>query len=74
MILDKDVPLEDTGGEYASLQLEIYVNSELPERKQRILVIHSVLENWFPSLEHSKIDALTADIEEALDQILVKDV
>ena len=69
VFLDKEVPLEDTGGEYASQTLEIYVNSDQPKRKQQMLIIHSVLENWFPSLEHSKIDELTTDLEDALDQI-----
>lgn len=69
VILDKGVPLEDTGGEYAISSLEIYVNSGLDERKQRILVIHAILENWFPSLTHQKIDDLTTELEEALDQL-----
>ena len=72
VILDKEVPLEDTGGEYAVNTLEIYVNNGLEERKQRILVIHAVIENWFPSLTHDKIDDLTTNIAEALDQLEIK--
>ena len=72
VILDKGVPIAETGGEYGIASLEIFVNSDLPIRKQRILVIHSVLENWFPSLTHATIDKLTSDIEDGLDQLEVE--
>ena len=69
VIKSRDVPVAETGGEYATLCLEIYVNNKLPMRDQRLLVIHSVIENWFPAVTHDKIESLTNDIEEALDQL-----
>ena len=38
-----------TGGEYADCALNITVDKELPLEQQQLLVIHAVIENYFPS-------------------------
>ena len=58
-----------TGGEYATCNLEITVDDALPIELQRELVIHAVIENYFRSIEHSKIDEITELIVEALDEL-----
>ena len=58
-----------TGGESAVSSLEITVEKSLPVDRQRLLVIHAILENFFPSLVHDKIDDLCDLIEKGLDQV-----
>jgi hypothetical protein len=58
-----------TGGEYAEHNLEIHVDEALPYFMQRDLIIHSILENYFPSLEHRKIEQLETIISDALGQL-----
>ncbi len=58
-----------TGGEYAINTLEIYIDKDLPLDAQRERVIHSILENYFQHLEHSKIEEITNLIVEALDDL-----
>lgn len=57
------------GGECATARLDIDIEEALPIREQRLLVIHAILENYFRSIEHDKIDELEALIGEALDQL-----
>ena len=58
-----------TGGEYATCDVVIYVDETLPLEEQRELVIHAVLENYFRSIPHDKIDELTSFITEALSML-----
>ena len=58
-----------TGGEYAIPSLEIFIDSNLPPREQSLLVIHAVLEIYFCSVSHDKIDEVCEFITEALDQL-----
>ena len=66
---DKLIPphLAFTGGEYGIAKLDIYVDPDLPIRTQRMLVIHSIIEDYFGCLSHDKIEELCGYIEEALD-------
>ena len=57
------------GGEYATCDLIVHVDSSLPPRSQRLVVIHSILENYLQSWHHDKIDELTALIESGLDEL-----
>jgi hypothetical protein len=49
--------------------LEIVLDGKLSKRDQRELVIHEILENFFPSIEHSKIDVLTEKLLSGLDEV-----
>ena len=69
IIRDADVPSDLTGGEYSVPNLEIYIDPDLPMRTQRGLVIHAVIENYFRSIEHSKVEEITEFIQESLDQL-----
>lgn len=71
VIKDKLIPphLVFTGGEYGVAKLDIYIDPELPLRTQRMLVIHCLIEDYFRSIEHSKVEELCGFIEEALDMI-----
>ena len=69
VIKDKTMPTDLTGGEYGVSKLDIYVDPDLPERTQRMLIIHCVLENYDRSLPHDKIEELCQIIEDALDLI-----
>ena len=66
---DKKVPIDLTGGEYATCHLEIFVNNKLPIRMQRINTIHAVIENFLIFMTHDKIDELTSLVEDALDKL-----
>jgi len=57
------------GGECGVPSLAIYVDPSLPERTQRMLVIHAVLENYNRGMPHDKVEQLCGFIEEALDQL-----
>ena len=69
VIKDNTMPSYLTGGEFGVSSLEVYVDPSLPERTQRALVTHAVIENYFPSLSHGKVEELCGDIEEALDEL-----
>ena len=58
-----------TGGAFARTNLEIWVDSNLCPKEQTELVIHEVLESWLSFLSHDKIDNLTDDVVEALEQL-----
>jgi len=69
VIKDDSMPSHLTGGECGISGLEIYVDPRLPIRMQRILIIHSIIENYFRSIEHNKVDDIVELITEALDQL-----
>lgn len=58
-----------TGGEYATSLVKIYVDRNLPAREQRSRVVHAVIENYFPSIPHEKVDELEDLIIDALEQL-----
>jgi len=58
-----------TGGEYAIPSLEIHIDRRLSKREKEERIIHAVIEVYFRSIPHDKVDEITADIMEALDQI-----
>ena len=58
-----------TGGECATCELEIEVDGSLPIKDQEARVIHAVIENYFPSLTHDKVDELEGFVVEALYQL-----
>ena len=53
----------------SALRLTKMVDSTLDPRVQRNLVIHEVLEAYFPSLDHSKIEDITDMLSSALDDL-----
>ena len=57
------------GGECGVPSLMIYIDPSLPERTQRMLIIHSVIENYNRSMPHNKVEELCSYIEDALDQL-----
>ena len=57
------------GGECAVANLEILIDKKLPIRTKRELVIHAVIENYFRSICHDKVDEITSLIVDGLDQI-----
>ena len=69
VIKDKSMPTDLTGGEYGVSTLDIYIDPDLPERTQRMLIIHCVLENYNRAMPHEKVEELCGFIEEALDLI-----
>lgn len=72
IIKDTEMPTDLTGGEYSSANIDIYVDSDLDIRTQRLLVIHSVIENYCRSWVHSKVEELEGFIGEALDQLAIE--
>ena len=69
MIKDETMPTHFTGGEFGISGLDIYIDPSLPERTQRELIIHCVIECFDRSLPHNKVELLTEFIIEALDQL-----
>ena len=67
IIKDSTMPTHLTGGEFGVSHLEIHIDPLLPDRTQRALVIHCVLENYCRSWGHDKIEELCDYIEDALD-------
>ncbi len=59
----------ETGGEYATNDVTIYVDKNLPHRTKQSLVIHSVIENYCLPWEHKKVEELADLIMEALDKL-----
>ena len=66
------IPTHLTGGEYATADINIYIDPTLDIREQRILVIHTVIENYNRSMPHDKVEELCGFIEDALD--LLEDI
>lgn len=58
-----------TGGEYATCDVKIYVDKELPLREQQTLVIHAVIENFCRNWAHETILELGDLIQDALDKL-----
>ncbi len=56
-----------TGGECGVVSLKIYIDPSLPLRTRRLLVIHSIIENFNRTMPHDKVDELCAYIEDGLD-------
>lgn len=69
VIKDNTQPTHFTGGEFGVSRLDIYVDPTLPEKIQRLLVIHSVIENYNRGMAHDKVEELCSFIEEALDML-----
>ncbi len=69
VVKDDTQPTNMTGGEFAVPRLDIYIDPTLPDRTKRMLVIHSVVENYNRSMPHDKVEELCGFIEEALDQL-----
>ena len=61
--------LDVHGGECASSTLEVSVDSSVAPRVQRNFVIHAVVENYFNSIVHEKVEEFTDILAEALDQL-----
>lgn len=74
VIMDKDMSTYRelsslVGGECAVPCLDIYIDPQLPIRTQRMLVIHSIIENYNRSMPHNKVEELCSFMEEALDML-----
>lgn len=57
------------GGECGIPSLKIYIDPQLPPRTQRMLVIHSIIENYNRTMPHDKVEELCGFIEDALDML-----
>ncbi len=57
------------GGGYALQSATIAVDTTLPPKVQCGVVIHEVLELYFPSLSHEVIEELTETLQDALDKL-----
>ncbi len=58
-----------TGGEFAIQRLDIVIDKNIDIRYQRINVIHAILESFFRSVSHDKIDEVTQLIADGLDEL-----
>lgn len=58
-----------TGGEFAIQRLDIVIDENIDIRYQRINVIHAILESFFLSVTHDKIDEVTQLISDGLDEL-----
>ena len=65
---DKIEPALWTSG-YSTSTLAIVVDKNLPALYQQGVVIHEIVECYFPFLEHGKVEDLTAHIQEGLKQL-----
>ena len=61
--------LDVHGGECALSEVHIYVAEDLDPRVQRNLVIHAIIENYFRSISHDKIEELTDILCDSLDSL-----
>ncbi len=64
-----EMPTDLTGGEYSTAEIGIYIDPHLPIRTQRLLVIHSIIENYCRSWAHDKVEELCEFIEDGIDQV-----
>lgn len=69
IIFDTEMPTNLTGGEFTSVDTNIFIDSNLDIRTQRELVTHAIIESYCPSWEHSKVDELGELIQEGIDQL-----
>ena len=58
-----------TGGGCAVSELTVSIDSSLPIPVQREIVIHEIIEGFFPCLPHNKVDDLTEILAKALEEI-----
>lgn len=58
-----------TGGGFAECDITIHVDKNLSPEERQEIVIHEVVENWLPSISHSKVDEMTDLLIEALLQL-----
>lgn len=58
-----------TGGGYAINNLEIYIDSNLPEEERIIIGLHELFEVYFPSMDHDKVDELSEVVVNVINQI-----
>ena len=47
----------------------VYIDERLPEEKQRLTLVHEVLEIHFPRVKHSRIDKAAIDILDCMLQL-----
>ena len=59
----------DMTGGYACCDLHIGVDADLPLSTQMSVVVHEILENYFPSLSHDKVEELEGLIMGGLEQL-----
>jgi len=67
--LEQSSQPELTGGEYTITTSEIYIDEDLDDRTQRMLIIHSVIEVYNRNWTHDKVEELTNYVQDALDQL-----
>jgi len=65
----EDQPIHLTGGEYATCDVNIYIDERLNEIDQTELVIHAVLENLMPLLPHDMLDRVVDTTMDGLGQL-----
>ena len=58
-----------TGGGCAISELTVIVDPSLPIPVQKEIVIHEIIEGFFPCLPHDKVDCLTEILAKALEEI-----
>ena len=58
-----------TGGGCAIFELTIIVDPSLPPQSQQEVIIHEVIEGYFPCLPHDKVDEITEILIKALEEI-----
>jgi len=63
LLENPDVP------ECAVCELIVTVDQRISERDKRAMVIHAVLENYFQSVDHDKIDEVCDLIQDGIDQL-----
>ena len=57
------------GGACGQIDLTITINPNASYRVNRNLIIHEVIENYFRSVDHSKIEEVCDIIGDALDEL-----
>ena len=60
---------KDLTGGYACCDLHIGVDADLPLNTQMSVVVHEIVENYFPSLSHDKVEELERLIMDGLGQL-----
>ena len=65
-VTKEEMPAHLTGGEYATCDVNIFVDPRLPIEEQRLLIIHAVIENYCRSWCHEKVEQLCEFIDEGL--------
>ena len=66
--LNTEEPTDFTGGEHAISKLDIYVDPSLPDRTQKGLIVHSIVENFNRNWSHTKVEELCELIQHGLDE------